>query len=83
MRRLPLAPLLLAIAVAVGAACYQDPEQQIAEQQMLTDMSDAINQMGLQIAELTAVVDSMRMVIAKHDTAVYRMANVTGVPYTR
>ncbi len=75
--------LLLALACAAGAGCYQDPEQAIAQEQLLTDLGDALNQLQLQTSELTAQVDSLRGVIAKQDTAIYRMANVTGVPYVR
>ncbi len=77
--------LLLAacLAAPLATACYQDPEQQIAEQQLLQDLGDAVNQLGTQVAELQATVDSLQGIIAKHDTAVYRMANVTGVPYAR
>jgi len=79
IRRLSLA---LLVPVALGA-CYQDPEQRIAEQQLMQDMTDAVNSLGMQVAEMQATVDSLRTIIAKHDTAVYRMANVTGVPYQR
>lgn len=87
MRRGPRVTLvalaLLAATLAGSTACYQDPEDLIAQQQLMTDMSDAINQIGLQIADLTAAVDSLTGVVAKQDTAIYRMANVTGVPYQR
>jgi hypothetical protein len=84
MARLRAARLLLvALACAAGAGCYQDPEEAIAQQQALTDLGDALNQLALQTAELTAQVDSLSRVIAKQDTAIYRMANVTGVPYQR
>jgi hypothetical protein len=76
-----LATLALA-ALALGG-CYQDPEQQIAQQQMMLDMSDAVNDIGLQLADLQATMDSLRGVIAKQDTAIYRIANITGVPYAR
>lgn len=75
---------LVLAALALGASgCYQDPEQAIAQEQLLTDLGDALNQVALQTAELTAQVDSLKAVIAKQDTAIYRMANVTGVPYVR
>lgn len=84
MARLRAARLLLVVlACAAGAGCYQDPEQAIAQEQLLTDLGDALNQLTLQTSELTAQVDSLRGVIAKQDTAIYRMANVTGVPYLR
>lgn len=70
-------------ALGVLGGCYQDPEERIAEQQLIQDMTDAVNQLGMQVSELQATVDSMRMVVAKQDTAIYRMANVTGVPYQR
>lgn len=70
-------------AFAALAGCYQDPEERIAEQQLLQDMTDAVNQLGMQVSELQGTVDSMRAIVAKQDTAIYRMANVTGVPYQR
>lgn len=81
----PLAVRLLVVALAcvAGTGCYQDPEEAIAQEQMLTDLGDALNQLTLQTAELTAQVDSLSQIIAKQDTAIYRMANVTGVPYQR
>ena len=75
--------LLVALACVAAAGCYQDPEQAIAQEQMLTDLGDALNQLTLQTTELTAQVDSLSQIIAKQDTAIYRMANVTGVPYQR
>jgi hypothetical protein len=84
MARLRAARLLLvALVCAAGAGCYQDPEQAIAQEQLLIDLGDALNQLTLQTSELTAQVDSLSRIIAKQDTAIYRMANVTGVPYSR
>lgn len=75
--------LALVAAAFLGAACYQDPEERIAQQQLLQDMTDVINEMGMQMQDMQASLDSLRALVAKHDTAVYRMANVTGVPYVR
>lgn len=80
--RAAAAALGLVVVAALGA-CYQDPEERIAQQQLLQDMTDAVNQLGMQVAELQVTVDSLGAIVAKHDTAVYRMANVTGVPYAR
>jgi hypothetical protein len=74
--------LLLLAIVALGA-CYQVPEEQMAQQQLMQDMSDVVNQMGLQVAEMQGTLDSLKGLVAKQDTAIYRMANVTGVPYAR
>jgi hypothetical protein len=82
-RRTRAAAAVALVAAALLGGCYQDPEERIAQQQLLQDMTDAVNQMGMQVAELQAAVDSLGAIVAKHDTAVYRMANVTGVPYTQ
>lgn len=83
----PIARRLTALAAVAAAlalgGCYQDPEERIAQEQLMQDMTDVVNQLGMQVAELQATVDSLRVVLAKQDTAVYRMANVTGVPYQR
>ena len=63
--------------------CYQDPEERIAQQQLMQDMTDVVNQLGMQVSDLQATLDSVRAIVAKQDTAIYRMANVTGVPYQR
>lgn len=76
-------PAIGIVALVVAAGCYQDPEEQIAQQQLLQDMTDAVNQTGMQVAELQGTVDSLRTIVARQDTAIYRMANVTGVPYQR
>lgn len=75
--------VLLALAIVATAGCYQDPQQAMDQQQLLTDLGDALNQLTLQTSELTAQVDSLSAIVAKQDTAIYRMANVTGVPYVR
>ena len=75
--------VVAAALAAVLAGCYQDPEERIAQQQLMQDMTDVVNELGMQVSELQASIDSLRAVVAKHDTAVYRMANVTGVPYVR
>lgn len=73
--------ILAALLVLPAAACYQDPEQVLQQQQMMNDMSDAVNEIGLRMADLQAAVDSLSTVVARQDTVIYRMANVTGVPY--
>jgi hypothetical protein len=74
--------VLLAAALAGAAACYEDPQQKLDQMQQLLDIGDALNELGMQTAELQVTLDSLRMVIARQDTIIYRMANVTGIPYS-
>lgn len=80
--RLALLAAALIAALGGGAACYEDPQQRIDQMQQLLDIGDALNEMGMQLSELQETVDSLRMVAARQDTIVYRMANVTGIPYS-
>jgi hypothetical protein len=74
--------LLVATALVGAVACYEDPQQKLDQMQQLIDIGDALNQLGMQTSELQGTVDSLRMVIARQDTVIYRMANVTGIPYS-
>ena len=77
-RLLALAPLL---GTALGAAaCYQDPNQQLQEQQNLNDLADALNDLTSRMSEFTFTIDSLRAVVARQDTIIGRLANATGVP---
>lgn len=73
----------VAFAALFTASCFNDPQKQLDQMQQITDLSDVLNQLTLQTAEMQFTLDSLRAIVAKHDTAVYRMANVTGVPYVR
>ena len=80
-RRLTVLAILL--AAATGASCFSDPQKEMDQMQQMTDLADALNELTQRSAELQFTIDSLRAIVAKHDTAVYRMANVTGVPYVR
>lgn len=75
-------PLLIAAALLGAVGCYEDPQQKLDQMQQLIDIGDALNSLGMQTAELQVTIDSLRMVIARQDTIIYRMANVTGIPYS-
>lgn len=76
---------LVAAALVAGSlvtgACYQDPQQILDQQQLITDMSDAVNDIALRIADMQVTIDSLTQIVARQDSAIYRMANVTGIPY--
>jgi hypothetical protein len=72
----PLALLALALA---PTGCLSSPKAEAARQQQMLELGDALNDLRLTTATLTATVDSLRTVIAKQDTTLARLANVTGV----
>ena len=85
MPRFPRKPLLalLVLAGAVIAGCVQSPASAARQAQQMNDVGDQLNELRTENATLAGVVDSLRMVIAKHDTTLARVANATGVVVAR
>lgn len=70
---------LIALAGATIAGCVQSPANAARQAQQFNDIGDQLNELRTENATLESVVDSLRMVIAKHDTTIARLANATGV----
>jgi hypothetical protein len=71
--------VLLAIAGAAIAGCVTSPASAARQAQQMNDIGDQLNELRTENATLESVVDSLRTVIAKHDTTLARVANATGV----
>jgi hypothetical protein len=72
----------LALIVLTGAAiagCVQSPASAAREAQQMNDIGDQLNELRTTTSTLQDLVDSLRTVIAKHDTTLARVANATGV----
>ena len=73
VRRLVL-PLLAAAALAGCAS----PASAAREAQQLNDIGDQLNELRTENATLENIVDSLRTVLAKHDTTLTRLGGATG-----
>lgn len=71
--------VLVALTSAALAACVQSPASAAREAQQMNDIGDQLNELRTENATLESVVDSLRTVIAKHDTTLSRLGNATGV----
>ncbi|MHB1296973.1 MAG: hypothetical protein ACYC0B_00470 [Gemmatimonadaceae bacterium] len=71
------------LALAATVACYEDPQEKMDQMQQMTDMVDVVNELNARTSEMTFTLDSLRQVVARQDTAIYRLANLAGVPYQR
>lgn len=71
---------LLCAAAALGAAGCTSPRAQAAMVQELNDAANEIGGMKSDIAQLQTDVDSLRQVVAKQDTVISRLVEVTHVP---
>ena len=71
--------LLVASVTGSVSACLTSPKAEAARQQQMIEMSDAINDLRMATSELTTTLDSLKTIMAKQDTTLARVANVTGV----
>ncbi len=82
--RLRTSSLVIALCAAVAAgACYQDPNAQLDQLQETLDVTATIEELGNRTTELQFALDSLRGVVARQDTVLWRLANLAGVPYSR
>ncbi len=70
---------IILVAAAAIAGCVQSPATAARQAQQFNDIGDQLNELRTENATLESVVDSLRTVIAKHDTTIARLANATGV----
>jgi hypothetical protein len=71
-------PLAVAVVLIAGG-CVTSPAAAARQAQQMNDLSDALNEVRTENAQLAATLDSVTAVLAKHDTTLTRIANVTGV----
>ena len=73
-----LAPTILALLLA--SACRPTTEADINTGQALLELGDAITALREETSLLQQQVDSLRLVVARQDSTVRRIANLAGVP---
>jgi hypothetical protein len=73
-----LGSMLLAAPTLTG--CLRNPAADAAAAQAITDMADQLGAIQQDNAALQSQVDSLRMVVARQDTVLRRLANMAGVP---
>lgn len=71
------------VAVVAVGGCYEDPQVRMDQAQQVTDMVDVVNELNARTSELSFTLDSLRNVVVKQDSTIWRLANLAGVPYQR
>jgi len=71
--------ILLAACAAFAAGCLTSPASAARQAQQLNDIGDQLNDLRNQNANLESSLDSLRAVLAKHDSSLARLAAATGV----
>ena len=70
---------MLVAALASVAGC-RSPQSDTYLLEQLKQMADELNASRQQAADLQAQMDSLRIVVAKQDTLLTRLAGMAGVP---
>jgi hypothetical protein len=68
----------LALTGALGG-CLRNPAADAATAQALTEIADQLGALQQYNAELQSQLDSLRLVVARQDTVLRRLANMAGV----
>ena len=76
---LALRLLLLALLPLAASGCLTSPKSEALRQQQMQEAADAINDLRVNASVLAGTLDSLRVVVAKQDSTIARLANVTGV----
>ena len=85
-RRRPLLPTLALVALLAtlaGCGVFAGGGGDIAQGELLIELTDAINEMRAQDAQLQEELDGLRAELARQDTVLARLAAATGVPLSR
>ena len=77
--RRALRVLVLAGLLPAASGCLMSPKAEAIRQQQLQEMGDALNDMRVTLSTIAGTLDSLTAVVAKQDTTIARLANVTGV----
>lgn len=76
-RAIPVRALLAAVVVA--ATGCESPKALVQLQQQLDEAADAVNDIRVNMSVMQDTIDSLRIVAAKQDSTIFRLANATGV----
>jgi hypothetical protein len=74
-----VAPLAALAAAATLGAC-RNPEADAEVAAAMIQLNDQLNDVLAQLGDQAASLDSLRGVVARQDTVIRQLANITGVP---
>ncbi len=78
-RSIHIRQLFLPLLAGAALAGCTTPASAARQAQQLNDIGDQLNELRTENATLENIVDSLRTVVAKHDTTLTRLGGATGV----
>jgi len=78
---MPRSRILLLLVALTEISCYLDPKAQLDAMEETLALQSTLEELGNRTTELQFAVDSLRGVVARQDTTIKALANLTGVRY--
>lgn len=79
-RALPWSRAFLFLLAALAAASCENPKTEANILQSLQDAANTVNGIQQDVETLQAQVDSLRLVVARQDTTIRKLANLANLP---
>lgn len=77
-------PAVLRLAIVLGAAaCIGNPTADVTTAEAINEIGNELGMLRDENATLQFQVDSLRTALAKQDTLLRQLANLSGIPVTR
>ena len=73
-----LIPALAAVVVVASNGCAS-PKALLQLQAQLSEAADAVNDIRVNMSVMQDTIDSLRTVVARQDSTIFRLANATGL----
>lgn len=72
-----------ALLLLVTASCVSSPDAEAKKAEQMIQLSEALNEVRTTAADLNQTLDSIKIVLAKQDTIIAKLANAAGVQVTK
>lgn len=77
-------PAVLRLAILLGAAaCIGNPAADVTTAEAINEIGNELGMLRDENATLQSQVDSLRTALARQDTLLRQVANLSGIPVTR
>ena len=75
--KLPFPPFTLLLLATAG--CINSPDTEAKRAEQMIQLSEALNEVRSTAADLNQTLDSIKVVLAKQDSTIAKLANAAGV----
>jgi rRNA maturation endonuclease Nob1 len=75
--------LTYSVLLLTTVSCINSPDIEAKRAEQMIQLSDALNEVRSTTADLNQTLDSIKVVLAKQDSTIAKLANAAGVQVTK